>query len=408
MNENDSPDKTRRSALALLADGNSVDSVAHVFGVSVDTLIRWQKGGLVDAGTASPPASPHPAPVQHRVQLSFESEVAQALPLALRLVMVGLGAMLVMMALVLRRSMSLGTDTGAFSGFAQLMALMPAGIGVWMILKVRTRLVLGRHDIVSRRVLGADRMAYADVASVEVIQDVETGSKGQKFPGRRVTIRSTTPGIAPLSVFMYDRYRVDPAFAQRLERLPGLSPTSSAVLAMAVPLPKRPMPKVVAGGLMLLVVIATVKYMRFPVDTIATLRHGQPALSQLERVDGDLLRLSACTQSSSKSPWYRDASIRTDTGVVMRTIGCHTLGHPFADGERHRVTIYDDAHDLARDDVYQVELDGQTLLRYDTVAAQRSSSAQFLLMAELFMLLAPAAFLYLLGRMLVDDNWADD
>ena len=71
------------------------------------------------------------------------------------------------------------------------------------------------------------------------------------------------------------------------------------------------------------------------------------------------------------------------------------------------MTIYDDAHDLARDGVYQVELDGQTLLRYDTVAAQRSSSAQFLLMAELFMLLAPAAFLYLLGRMLVDDNWAD-
>ena len=60
---------TRASALSLLADGNSPESVSHVLGVGVDELLAWQRG-------APAPAPPPRAPAAHGRPLAFETEAA--------------------------------------------------------------------------------------------------------------------------------------------------------------------------------------------------------------------------------------------------------------------------------------------------------------------------------------------
>lgn len=59
----------RDAALAMLADGNSVDAVAHLLGLPAETVEAWARGGRVAAPEAAaprparPPLPPQPVPL---------------------------------------------------------------------------------------------------------------------------------------------------------------------------------------------------------------------------------------------------------------------------------------------------------------------------------------------------------
>ncbi|MFI4981791.1 MAG: hypothetical protein ACHQIO_15705, partial [Nevskiales bacterium] len=140
MSDPASSDRLRHGALAMLADGNGVEAVAHLMAVPVDTVRAWHEGREPVAA----PAEPAPAPARHASpRVRFDDELVHAMPASSR-------------AIAMMLSGAIAVCGGAFGLWALrsgsilngLMILMVTALSAWSLARLAPRsLVLGTDSV---------------------------------------------------------------------------------------------------------------------------------------------------------------------------------------------------------------------------------------------------------------------
>ena len=350
---------TRRAALSLLAEGNGVESVAHVLGVPVGVVEAWQRGEQVD-WTAGDATGPSTAPATH-VHI-HDADVVHAAPAGERRMAIGGGLFMVAVAVSLAFTVGLQHRPDGIS-FLWLACLPLACGGVSLVAQSRARFLFGETEMTQQRAWSTRRLAYADIAQTTVATDTISAGKGSRTKGLRVTIASRLFDAPSLSLFIADTGPRPVDVIARVRALPG---ATAAELALF----DRPRPATVAPSLVAMVVVismvivACCVLLKDPEMGLSGIFHGLPRFEELERVDGVVTGSSECP---SRKPFKQDVALRFDGGgTATRSIPCVLDDAPLADGHSHRMTIRADMYDR----VYQVELDGQPLLRYGAVKTQ--------------------------------------
>ncbi len=384
MTDPASIDPTRRSALSLLADGNGVESVAHVLGVSIDVVAGWQRGKQVAWSadeTATQPSSLDDSPSTGPSPHIYDVDVVHAAtPDARLLTLVG-GLFMVALAVALGCALALQYRVDVLA-ILSLGCLPLIFLGLSVAAQARVRFVFGPSEMVEYGAWSTRRLAYADVARTTITTDSVSGVKGMRIPGLRVTITSRLFDEPPLSLFIPDTGPRPVDVINRVKALPGLTAAELALF-------DRPRPPVQEPSLIFIAVVIVVTlfgccwFLKQSATGWGGALHGLPKFEQLERLEGDLTQSSGCLP---RKPFTQDVTLRIDSGVVVsRTIPCLLDANPLADVHPHRMTIYDDVGGRA----YQVEIDGHPLLRYGTAKAQNFAWRAFQALIALMLTLVP-------------------
>ncbi len=213
----------RPSALALLADGNSIESVGRVLGIPGAVLMRWRDappGAAHDATTArprSPRASSHP--------MRFGTTLTFGAPLLARAASFGMALLVVVIVVptLYRLTMSRFED-GLFTKVALILFVAIAfGAGVARLLcTVQTRLILGPDAIIAPRLLGCHVLPYAELADYWLVMHIRTRRDEdgvEEIEGRLLSLFSRRPGVRPIEVFIRDDEPLDARIVERLDEV---------------------------------------------------------------------------------------------------------------------------------------------------------------------------------------------
>ncbi len=377
MTPSASIDQTRRSALSLLADGNGVESVAHVLGVPVDVVASWQRGEQV-AWSADEAATPPPAEPSLRI---YDADVVHAESPGVRQLTLVAGVYVVALAIALGSAVALRYR---FDGLIiVLLACLPLGfLGVWLVAGSRVRFVFGSSEMTERGAWSTRRLAYADVERTTIATDFISGGKGARIPGLRVTIASRLADDPPLSLFIADTGPRPVDVIHRVKAMPGTSAAELALFNRPRPPAREPSP-IFSALAILATVFACCWLLNLPEIGWGGALHGLPAFEQLQRIDGDLVRSSGCL---THKPFTQDVTLRVDSGVTQtKAIQCLLEADPLRDGHPHRMTMYQDVGG----NTYQVEIDGRPLLSYGTAKAQNTAWRAFRALIALAFTLLP-------------------
>ena len=365
MTDPASIDPTRRSALSLLADGNGVESVAHVLDVPVDVVAAWQRGEhvawpAVEATTPSTATAHVPVPASH-VHI-HDVDVLHAAPAGeLQLSLVA-GLFIVALALTSGIAIALLHRPDVFS--EMWLACVPlAATGISLALQARVRFVFGETEMVEQCAWSARRLAYADVERTTVEAATVSAGKGARTKGLRVTIASRFHDASSLSLFIADTGPKPRDVIAHVRALPGATAAELALLdrpRLAEPAPGLVGVAVVIG----MAIMGCCFALKDPDVSWSGIVHGLPRFEDLDRVDGVLVRATECP---ARKPFVQDVTLRLDGGgTVSRAIPCVLDADPLVDKRSHVMTIHSDRFGRA----YRVVLDGQPLLRYGAVKAQ--------------------------------------
>ena len=385
MSDPSSFERLRHGALAMLADGNSLESVAHVLAVPVDVVMAWRANP--DVTTAAdgfaetvPPedeaeSGPAPAPgVKARVR--FNDELVYASSIAFRAIGLVSGIVLLVVAsglvlLVLRgKPHGLGQIGGA------LMILIVTGLAARMMLGwARRILVLGTDSVIVPGLLGHAAMAYSDVAGYTMEPHTLRLDAQSSYKGRQLSILSRRPGVEPLTVFLFDDYPVDHGIFERLDEVtqanhgaPPLPPLVGASSGKTFTPAGR--------SLVVFAAIALVGMLQlWPIfsDSVRTLWRGTPPLAALRHVEGRVAAASKCWTRSRHNGGGDVVSIDvaqasgTEEVIVPCVVDQDALIHHGP--RRLAVDIDPDARPVPV--VYQMSLDGRVLIAYDEARARR-------------------------------------
>ena len=128
------------------------------------------------------------------------------------------------------------------------------------------------------------------------------------------------------------------------------------------------MPNNIIGKVVAPMMLAVVGLMMWMVASksigdIQYARRGSPPKDQLRRIEGTVVQWANCSHIS-KFSWIERVSLRSDTETINESIPCVLPVNVLSDGRPHRIEV------LIRPDdgsVYNITLDGQTLLAYATV-----------------------------------------
>lgn len=377
MTDPASIDATRRSALSLLADGNGVESVAHVLDVPVDVVAGWLRGEHV-AWSAAEATPTTPATSHIRIH---DVDVVHAAPAGERQLTLGAGLFVVALAVTSGIALALLHRPDVFS--EMWLACVPlAGTGVSLAVQSRVRFVFGETEMVEQRAWSTRRLAYADVERTTVEAATVSAGKGARTKGLRVTIASRFHDASPLSLFIPDTGPKPRDVIARVRALPGATAAELALLDR--PRPTKPMPSLVGLAVVIGMVIVGCCFALKDHDlSWSRIFHGLPRFEDLERVDGVLVRATECP---ARKPFTQDVTLRLDGGgTVSRAIPCVLDADPLVDRRPHRMTVHADTDGRA----YRVALDGQPLLRYGAVKAQDLAWRAFLALIALMLIAMP-------------------
>ena len=376
-------ERLRRGALAMLADGNSLESVAHVLEVPVDVVLAWRAhpGAAAPASafvdTAPPPDEPAPAPVRDaKARVRFNDELVYASSIAMRATGLVMGIVLVVVTLGVVLTMLRGAshDIGQIAEAATMLVVV--GVAAKMMLGWSRRiLVLGTDSVIVPGLFSQRAMAYSDVAGYGLEAHTLRLDAQSGYKGRLLSLRSRRPGVEPLTVFLFDDYPVDRGIFERLDEVvranlgaPPLPPLVGAG-ARTVPVP--------AGrSLALFAVMGLLGALQlWPIfsDSVHTLWRGTPPLAALHHVEGRVAAASKCWKRSKPNGGEQVISIdiAQASGKEEVIVPCVVdqdalLRH----GPRQlAVDIDPDARPVPV--VYQMSLDGRVLIAYDETRARR-------------------------------------
>lgn len=104
-------------------------------------------------------------------------------------------------------------------------------LGPVVLYVMRWRFEFGRVGLTEHGAFSSSQeIRYADISRVSIVKDIQYGSRGLHVPGYRVKFESRVDPWGTLSLFVNDRYPLDPAIVERLLALPGVSPADVAPL----------------------------------------------------------------------------------------------------------------------------------------------------------------------------------
>lgn len=383
MSDARSLERLRQGALAMLADGNSLQSVAHVLQVPVDVVMTWRASPPVSAtasgfaGTLPPQDGPEPGPARDaKPRLRFNDELVYASSVAFRAVGLVSGIVLLVVAggvglLILR-----GKSHGIGEIGEALMILVVAGLGArTMLAWARRILVLGTDSVVVPGLLGHAAMAYSDVAGYTTEPRTLRLDADGSYKGRQLSIRSRRPGVEPLTVFLFDDFPVDRGIFERLDEVvqanrgaPPLPPLIGASSGSTFAPAGRSL--AVFAAMSLLGVLQL-----WPIfsASVHTLWRGTPPLASLRHIEGRVAGANSCWSRSRHDGG--DEVITIDvaqaSGMEQVVVPCVVAQDALIRHGPRRLAVDIDPDARPVPVVYQVSLDGQVLLAYDEVRTRR-------------------------------------
>jgi hypothetical protein len=378
--EHPSAKTARSSALALLASGNSLESVAHVLGVPVDTLQSWAAQGV-----AASPAPEHVPPEVVRPWLSFPTTTTYALGPTGKYVLLGMAPFLAgcpLLAWILASVNGTGTSTFAFCAVLAVpcLALAVCAIRVGN----QSRFEMRPHSIARFLMSEPKVLAYSDIIGL-------TATRQSRSASYQVVLHARA-GTPSLTINPEDAHLRDPDLLAWLNAIPqqggvpirrkdddeaetGFLAGVGSVLMWLV------------GGLAALMLLMM---LRMPIATARSVFFGYPSLQQLSLTEGTLTGVTSCTYSRGGS--YVVATVQTATGEKQERLDCIIGRSALAGHGPHHAAIYRDQRHFADGAVRQVELDGQVLQDYaaSVVRSRRTDPAMLvwqLLMAAMLALM---------------------
>ena len=414
MSDPHSFERLRRGALGMLADGNSIESVAHMLGVPVDVVMGWRAHpqavtpASAFADTAPPPDEPAPAPAPARdatARVRFNDELVYASSIAFRAVGLVSGIVLAVVGTGLAASILRGKSHGIDDIAVALMILVVMGLVARMMLGwARRILVLGTDSVIVPSLFGRTAMAYSDVAGYTLEPHTLRLDAQSSYKGRQLSIRSRRPGVEPLTVFLFDDYPVDHGIFERLDEVTRANRGAPA-LPPLVGVASRTNSAKGGSSLLIFAVIALLGSLQlWPIfsEGLHTLWHGTPALAALHHVEGQVTGASVCwTRSKS------NGGEKVMTVGVAQASGPHDVivpclveqGSLIRQGpHRLAVDLDEDARPVPQ--VYQMSLDGRMVLAYDDVRARQRRIGPVIGVLGVLVPLAGVGFvLYVLSQM---------
>jgi len=208
-------DHLRRSALELLASGNSSRAVAGLLQVPVSVVVRWQ-------------AEPVPPPLEPAAMLAAAR--AQGRPIGFRTRLVvseSVSRRLWNYALAAYVAVSCGVGLEDYWGeswaavrqheVVWFNAAFILACLLWCARTAQPLAVLNERAVVVPGFFMARTLAYADLVDWWLVGHVQHEDTDNEREGRLLTLHSRRPGTAPLTVFIDDRVSLDPRVLERLE-----------------------------------------------------------------------------------------------------------------------------------------------------------------------------------------------
>ncbi len=374
-------ERLRHGALAMLADGNSLESVAHLLEVPVDVVLAWRAhpeavapaSAFVD--TAPPPDEP--APVRDaKARVRFNDELVYASSIAMRATGLVMGIVLVVVTVGIVLTMLRGSshDIGEIAELVTMLVVM--GVAAKMMLGWSRRiLVLGTDSVIVPGLFSQRAMAYSDVAGYALEAHTLRLDAQSGYKGRLLSLRSRRPGVEPLTVFLFDDYPVDRGVFERLDEVvranrgaPPLPPLVGAS-GSKVALPAgRSLAVFAVMGL-----LGALQLWPIFSDSVHTLRRGTPPLSALRHVEGRVAAASKCWTRSRHNGGDQVISIDVAqaSGKEEVIVPCVVDQDALLRHGPRRLAVDVDPDARPVPAVYQMSLDGRVLIAYDEARARR-------------------------------------
>ncbi len=372
-----STEAVRSSALALLAAGNSLESVAHVLGVPVDTLQSWNA-----LGVAASPAEPRAAKADAeatRPWLSFPTTTTYPLGPFGKYVILGMAPFLAGCPLLAWILTSMNGTTTSTSVFCAVLAVPCLGLAVCAIRFANHSSFEMRPHSIARVLMSEPKvLAYADIIGL-------TATRQSRSTSYQVVLHARA-GMPSMTINPEDAHLRDPALLAWLKSVPQQG---------GIPIEAKDDDESQAGflaglgnGLMWLVgglaVLMLMMLLSMPIATARAVFFGYPTLEQLSVTDGTLTGVTNCRQTRSGS--YVTVTLQTGAGKQQMTLDCvigrSALGRPGT----HHLTIHRDERLFAGGAVRQVEFDGQVLQDYAAYIARSRRTDPAMLVWELLMI----------------------
>ena len=373
----------RRGALGMLADGNSIDSVAHVLRVPVAVVMGWRAHpdaatpASAFADTSPPPDVSTPPPARAaKARVRFGDELVYASSIAFRAVGLVCGIVLAVVGTGVAVLIFRGNPRDLSDIAVALTILIVTGLVARMMLGwARRILVLGTDSVIVPKLFAQAAMAYSDVAGYGLEPHTLRLDAGSGYQGRLLTIRSRRLGVEPLSVFLFDDYPADRRIFERLDEVVRAN-VGAPALPPLVGATSRGSSAGSGNSLAVFAVIALLGAVQlWPVFSggVVTLWRGTPPLAALSHVEGRVTGATACwtrakrnggekvmTLGVAQAPGPKDVIVPClfEQASVLRN-GPHRLA----------VDLDPDARPVPL--VYQMALDGRVVLAYEDVRARQ-------------------------------------
>ena len=368
----------RRSALAMLADGNSLESVSQVLAVPIDVLSDWH-AHAAPVGASTPPI---PTAVQPRDEaaepqpLSFDTTLEYSASTTFRLISltltVALGIFGYWATQVIFRSNLSQVERMA----AAPAVVLPVFWAMTMSLTFAGRLLVLYPDAVVIPVYKTSlRMRYADVAAWSLAPHRAKLGPGISFKGQLLTIESRTPGRSPFTVFVFDACPIAPRLLRRLDEAVAANCRAAQRPTRASTAVRKPDASDLLPLLGVTIVMLIVLVRGWPgfSQSLHTLRRGTPPIAALRHLEGPVTGVSTCWTPSKRARGQQVMTVvvADRTGPVKVAAPCILGYEDLLHGGPHRLAVDLDPGADPPDLVYQLALDGRVLLGYDEVKTRQ-------------------------------------
>jgi hypothetical protein len=208
-------DHLRHAALDLLEAGNSTVSVSQLLAVPADVIVRWR----------DEPLPPRPEPGDRLLALAADGHA----PHFSTTLVVRRGApagpwgfaaqdILVCGLAVAATALFFGLLTHGRAFGSMWIDFTPLlGFGLLWLRRDQPLFKLDHRGIVVPGFLGSRRMSYADLADWWLVMHILGKDTDEEVEGRRLTLHSRRPGVAPIKLFIADHVDIDAAVIERLD-----------------------------------------------------------------------------------------------------------------------------------------------------------------------------------------------
>jgi hypothetical protein len=387
--EQPSAEAVRASALALLASGNSLESVAHVFGVPVDTLQSWASQPASTLPAAEPSAA---EPV--RQWLSFPTPTSYALGPMGKCATIALGLLLSSCpVLAWPFVFEDGTRTSTYFIFFLLAAACVGLATAGILYARRARFEMRPHAIAKYGLSAATILPYSQIVGLTTTRNGKSASYA--------IVLQTSPGTPAMTINPEDAHLRDRNLSTWLNSIP---------LQSGDPIRRRDddtgssgASRVLSWLVNVLMVSMLLLFIRMPIATARAVLAGYPPLQQLSMTEGTLTRVDNCYRPRRGSS-YVVVGIRTSAGERSQSLDCSIDSRVLARPGPHHIVIYRDERHFSDSAVRQVELDGQVLQDYAAFLARSRHFDPAMLTWQLMML----GMLGLLGYGFFESRRDDD